>query len=946
MGLYKYNGNNFTKIINREYPAISTNRIKDIGIDYLTGDVIFVTYPEDSVYKITNSKIKKISYSNNSNKYIFNEFDKCLLSNSQFNRYVINYLRKRYFKKEYDSPYNSIIKVKENFLISMYNTLFFFNPKKKTQKITFKNTKWLQLLYLNDTAILIDYSLRKQKIFNCVIDKNSNLKLVPIDADTIFKNYLTKKTSLKYIFGSNPERKILFDGINYFLNFEGVIYKLSCKNNRIETQDTKINPKKHILNTITSSKKNDLQLCYLLGQNISIYYPVFFNVIQFKDENKNNCYSVAIFNKNWYSDTNWIYRLDHNQHKIKEVKTNNISRGFFLPFNDKLYYSGKNYLLYETETNKKLDSYNIPYYSHCGFTYFKNGPWVCDRKRISFLEDNCFKIDTFFENKKKQLEIHTICSFNEHIVIGTSKGVYYYKPFSNLTIIKGLEKVYARYIKVIDKNNFWVGCYGDGLFLVHHGKVYKVNDLSFDMSAVHAVEEDSAKNLWISTNSGLLTVNKVSAIKKILKNKPIECYRFSMDDGLPTNEFNGGGTHPSLNDRGILGFTSAKGFVWFDPKKIKKHNFSGGIVIDKVTQDGKEIKPLGTNYIIKPKAQIINFEIDFGYYFNRENLTVEYCLSDDSVWHKIKDNSFQIARTSSGKCKMLIRIHTHGFDSKNDVIKEIVLDFQPKFKETAWFWAIATILLILLVYLGFQIGLKVNKQREELLKRKIDIKTLELKNTIDELALSKEEVIKSLNDKEILLREIHHRVKNNLQLVISLLDIQGRKNNYQSIDEFLKKGETRIIAMALIHQHLYQEESLENLKVYNYIENLTSSLLDTFQIDVEKVKIEIQASDVVLNLQTAIPFGLIINELVTNSLKYAFTSDKEGKIKINLTAQAMNEFELVVEDDGIGFNRDKLNKKTFGLELINLLVDQLNGSMEFFSGKTTNYKITFTEISI
>jgi two-component sensor histidine kinase len=303
-------------------------------------------------------------------------------------------------------------------------------------------------------------------------------------------------------------------------------------------------------------------------------------------------------------------------------------------------------------------------------------------------------------------------------------------------------------------------------------------------------------------------------------------------------------------------------------------------------------------------------------------------------------------RYKSGTHKLFIKITTHGFEDQHGVIKIIPLDFEERYYETFWFWFLISGVFTLLLLVAYQIGLKLNKRREDTLKEKIEEKTLELQDSINELAISKDAILNSLKEKNILLKEVHHRVKNNLQLIISMLNIQARRNNYDNIEDFIKKGETRISSMALIHQSLYQsEESLDKINFQGYVEELVDSIAQTFDHSNDKINYVIDANGIVFNLTTAIPLGLIINELVTNSLKYAFPNGQSGTIRILIQKSTSNLFELIIEDDGIGFDENKLQKKSFGLELIKLLTHQLNGTVTFESRIKTIYKISFEEIS-
>ncbi len=214
------------------------------------------------------------------------------------------------------------------------------------------------------------------------------------------------------------------------------------------------------------------------------------------------------------------------------------------------------------------------------------------------------------------------------------------------------------------------------------------------------------------------------------------------------------------------------------------------------------------------------------------------------------------------------------------------------------------------------------------------------------VAEKKEEKIKrSLKEKEILLREIHHRVKNNMQIISSLLNLQSGYLKDKAASDALKECQGRIISMAMIHENLYQSETLTDINFKEYIESMVNSLLHTYNVDVNKFKIYIVTNDIVLNIDTAIPCGLIINELVTNSLKHAFPDGASGEITIQLE-QNNNEYYLMVADNGIGMppELDINNSATLGLLLVNSLVGQLEGNLEVSTDEGTVFRITFKKL--
>lgn len=201
----------------------------------------------------------------------------------------------------------------------------------------------------------------------------------------------------------------------------------------------------------------------------------------------------------------------------------------------------------------------------------------------------------------------------------------------------------------------------------------------------------------------------------------------------------------------------------------------------------------------------------------------------------------------------------------------------------------------------------------------------------------------SLKEKEVLLKEIHHRVKNNLQIVTSLLQMQSRRTKEPEAVEVLRDSKNRIASIALVHEKLYRSEDLANIDFGQYIPDLTTHLFDTYNVSSSTINFNIDVENISLIIDTAIPCGLIVNELVSNSLKYAFAGKHKGEIKIEFYANRDDTLTLIVRDNGIGIPED-FNIETahsLGLTLVQGLVEQLEGTIELDRTQGTEFKITF-----
>lgn len=203
----------------------------------------------------------------------------------------------------------------------------------------------------------------------------------------------------------------------------------------------------------------------------------------------------------------------------------------------------------------------------------------------------------------------------------------------------------------------------------------------------------------------------------------------------------------------------------------------------------------------------------------------------------------------------------------------------------------------------------------------------------------------SLKEKEVLLQEIHHRVKNNLQVISSILNLQSSYIKDTKIVSILRESQNRIKSMAFIHESLYGAKDFSSINFSDYVKNLAQNLIYSYRIQEDKVKLSLNLKPVHLPLDSAIPCGLIINELVSNALKYAFPEDRKGKVEIQLYLKD-DHVNLQVADDGVGLPDDFNLEQTesLGLQLVSTLAEQLSASMEINSENGTSFNLIFDHI--
>ena len=225
-------------------------------------------------------------------------------------------------------------------------------------------------------------------------------------------------------------------------------------------------------------------------------------------------------------------------------------------------------------------------------------------------------------------------------------------------------------------------------------------------------------------------------------------------------------------------------------------------------------------------------------------------------------------------------------------------------------------------------------------------KRKKLEEALRESGASKSKILnelkKSLEEKDLMMKEIHHRVKNNFMIIQSLLQLQSRHIDDEDVIEIFKESQNRIKSMAFVHQRLYQHDNLKKINFGDYPETLASDIFKSYVINPDQITLDIDTEDVTLDIDTAIPLGLILNELISNSLKYAFPDGRNGKLIVKSYLKD-NKYSLIVSDNGIGLPKGLDYKKSdsLGLKLIYSLSDQIGAEVKVNTTDGTRFEIIF-----
>ncbi len=379
----------------------------------------------------------------------------------------------------------------------------------------------------------------------------------------------------------------------------------------------------------------------------------------------------------------------------------------------------------------------------------------------------------------------------------------------------------------------------------------------------------------------------------------------------------------------------------------------------------KSLECLEQALLYATKIEAKNIEKDIheilsNLYFARKDF--KEAFKHKAVYSDIKDSIFNES-TSEKIAEMQTNYETEKTEKENELllkdnlIYKLQLEKENLTRLRLYMILVVVLSLSLIVYYRYK-----SKNRENLLlekaknslEEKVKLRTVELansnvelKNEIDVRKKAEKAINDSLKEKEVMLKEIHHRVKNNLQVISSMLNLQSynEKNDSAKLSLF-KNTQNRIYSMSLVHEKLYQSGNLAYIEFDKYIYSLVTYLLCSYRINTNRIKFISKIDDISLNINTAIPCGLLINELITNFIKHAFPGKTKGEIRIEMTSDNKKNYILIVRNNGVKFpdTIDINNPKTVGLELVRLLAKQLHSKIELDTSEGVSFTFRIKEL--
>jgi two-component sensor histidine kinase len=544
------------------------------------------------------------------------------------------------------------------------------------------------------------------------------------------------------------------------------------------------------------------------------------------------------------------------------------------------------------------------------------------------------------------------------------------------------------------KGNMWFGTF-DGRLIKYDGEIFTYFTQSFG-GGIYQVNEDSYGNIWIAANGGLVKFdgkhfyqyNEILGMNNrnltsMMQDKKGDIW-IGTTNGLKYLEKSSGeqNINPRVTDfsshNGLIGelfqinaaLLDSKGNAWWgtnrtvnklDTKLISPDTTTpamqlrflnvGGRQIDfHHLKDSQSVAGLTASYKnIKyyQTSSFNNYPVNPVFPFTLNHLTFNFSAIDWSAPNQLKysymvegldDKWSDLSSENTADYRNIpygnytFKVKAIGVANKWSNIFEYSFKINPPWWHTWWFRSIAVLAMLLVIYMYVRYRTKSLRERQKYLQQTVEKRTEQLRV--------------SLAEKEVLLKEIHHRVKNNLEVISSLLRLQTKNVTDENAKSALIEGQNRVQSIALIHHKLYGSDDLANIEIKDFAKGLFDHISKVFKKPDEKINFIASGNDTFVNTDIAVPVGLILNELFTNAFKYAIQAGRENilSLKINETLAGDKEiYQMIFSDNGAGMPESFIleKSKSLGMKVIHLLTKQLGGELKYYNKDGAVFEISF-----
>lgn len=488
------------------------------------------------------------------------------------------------------------------------------------------------------------------------------------------------------------------------------------------------------------------------------------------------------------------------------------------------------------------------------------------------------------------------------------------------------------------KGFFWLATNGEGLYRwdrkANSFRQFNITS-GFPSDVLYRIEPDDDDNLWISSDYGLIRFNLTT----------FSVNTYTTADGISHNEFNRTSSFKAKDGR--LFFGGIDGINAFYPKDFTADTTALDVPLRIIAfnqfvnaQNGlvnKTTALLNTSQIILgPNDKFFTLEFQLLDFAKDETHRYAYKIEGvDKDWNYINENSIRISGLPYGSFTLYIKAQNREGEWSRSELQIPVMVLKPFYFQW-WFILLAILLFGIAVYMVIHYRIEQLATDKKKLEQTVNERTAQLKQSLSEQSAL-------LLEKDVLMKEIHHRVKNNLQVISGLLELQSKVLNDETAKDALREGRNRVRSIALIHQNLYQFENLSTIELKRFVNDLCRQIESVFQKP-NPVTIDISVPNLQLDIDTAVPLGLIMNELLSNSFKYAFNEVAAGKITLCIGAETEGRYQLLYRDNGPGLPHDfdVTKASTLGIQLIYDLSRQIGGNVKYENKNGALFTINFT----
>jgi two-component sensor histidine kinase/ligand-binding sensor domain-containing protein len=561
--------------------------------------------------------------------------------------------------------------------------------------------------------------------------------------------------------------------------------------------------------------------------------------------------------------------------------------------------------------------------------------------------DGLYKYDgktyTHYTEKEYKIPIDYI-----HAILEDQKGMMWFGTGSGLIRFDGTYfKSYAK-----DLCNTYVG----SLFEDENGRIWLHTDqciMHFDgnkfvsitekdglsSNTIYFVGTDQRHRIWAGSNKGLdrIELNPDYSIRQIRN--------YGYGDGFRGIECNSRAI--CCDSRGDLWFGTIKGVIRYTPSQDKFNTSEPSTFVTDIHLFLEPtVWPAGSDgqlnwFSLPDRIELPHDKNHLTFHYaglhlsSPEHVLYQFQLCGfDSGWQPAtKTTQITYSNIPPGTYRFQVKAaNSEGIWNVQPALSPelVILSPPPPFWKTWWFYSLVALLIIAVLYYFIFVRTRILRRQRENLELQIVERTQEIR--------------KQNEEKSLMLKEIHHRVKNNLQVISSLLNLQAEGITDKRVLTLFEDCRHRVNSMALIHQKMYQSHNLVNIDIGSYIDELIGSLIDTYDTD-KKIDLHTDVEELPFRIDTIVPLGLILNEIISNALKYAFKGKKEGRIHVQLYKTQDNTYMLEAGDNGVGLPQtiqfEKAN--SLGMQLIMMLAEQLNGRVQLIRSVGTIYRISFKE---